>query len=104
MDDQTSQIFGISRLYGVVCKLLSGGIEPVQRLIASDPKHLGSVFEQRVNEGASEAVCLLRIVNDYLKFVAFISVLAILCAKPHLATLLFIDLGVPRLRHPVICV
>src|SRR6266446_3005848 len=103
MDDQTSQIFGISRLYGVVCKLLSGGIEPVQRLIASDPKPPGSVFEQRVNEGASEAVWLLRIVNEYLKFVAVITVQAILCAKPHETTIILCDLGDPRLRKPVRC-
>src|SRR6266404_1808355 len=101
MDHQTSQVFGISRLYRVMCKLLSGGIEPVQRLIASNPKHPGSVFEQGVNEGATQAVWLLRIVNEYLKFVAVITVQAILCAKPYETTIILSDLGDPRLRKPV---
>src|SRR6266700_4781680 len=100
MDDQTSQIFGISRPYRVVCKLLSGGIEPVQRLIASDPKHPGSVFEQRVNESATQAVRLLRSVNEYLEFVPVITVQAILRAKPYETMIILSDLSDSRLRKP----
>src|SRR5260370_19824825 len=101
MDHQTRQILGISRLYSVVCKLLSSGIKPVQRLIASNPQHPGSVFKQRVNVGATQAVWLLRIVNEYLKFVAVITVQSVLCAKPHKTAIVLDDLGDPRLRKPV---
>src|ERR1700687_5757293 len=100
MDHQTSQILGISGLYRVVGKLLRGGIEPVQRLIASYPQHPGSVFKQRVNIGATQAVWLLRIVNEYLKLVAVITVQSVLRAEPHKAAIILDDLGDPRLRKP----
>src|SRR6266853_935106 len=103
MDNQTGQFFGISRLYRVVCKLLGRGIEPVQGLIATDPKHPGSVFKQCINECASQAVWLLGIVNEYLKFVAVVTVQAILRAKPHETAIILNDLGDPRLRMPVSC-
>jgi hypothetical protein len=82
-----------TRVDSIVSEGFVNTVEPIQKLIATDPQGSRTIFEQGMDVNTAQAVLAGRIMCEHFEFIAVVSVETILSPEPDESLIVLYDLS-----------